>query len=93
MSLESAPDRSYDVPPADERKGKAKAEGDRHLGIPKITHWSTLTRYPADTVAGARQKNVADVKNYWRGVRETSAPWGSLSRKNTPSDLGLHQFD
>jgi hypothetical protein len=44
-------------------------------------------------VAGARQKNVADVKNYWRGVRETSAPWGSLSRKNTPSDLGLHQFD
>src|SRR5271156_3730228 len=65
MSLESAPDRSYDVPPADERKGKAKAEGDRYLGKPIITHRSTLTRYPAGTRASPRQKNVAGM-NYFR---------------------------
>src|SRR5882724_575270 len=65
MSLKSAPDRSYDVPPADERKGKTKAESDRHLGNPVITHRSTLTRHPAGTRAAPRQKNVAGM-NYWR---------------------------
>src|SRR5580700_6942402 len=45
MSLKSAPDLSYDVPPADERKGKTKAESDRHLGNLIVTHRSTLIRY------------------------------------------------
>src|ERR1700693_3831287 len=40
MSLESAPDRSYDVPPADERKGKTRAESDRRLGNLIVTHRS-----------------------------------------------------
>jgi hypothetical protein len=57
--VESAPDRPYDVPPADERKGKAKAEGDRYLGRPKITHPPTLTGHSAGTRATPRQKNVA----------------------------------
>jgi hypothetical protein len=52
MSLESAPDRSYDVPPADERKGKTKAESDRHLGNPTVTHRSTMIRYPAGAKFG-----------------------------------------
>ena len=64
-SLESAPDRSYDVQPADERKGKA-TEGDRYLGKPIITHRLTFTRYPASTRAAPRQKNVAGMNNYWR---------------------------
>jgi hypothetical protein len=64
MSLESAPDRSYDVPPADERKGKTKAESDRHLGNPIVTHRSTLIRYPAGTMTPPRQKNAVGVK-YW----------------------------
>jgi hypothetical protein len=75
MSLESAKDRSYDVPPADERKGKAKAERDRCLGKPIITHRSTLTRYPVGTRAAPRQKNVAGM-NYWRrpaAIRPMSA--------------------
>src|SRR5712675_210892 len=71
MSLKSAPDRPYDVPPADERKGKTKAESDRHLGNPIITHQSTLTRHPAGTRAAPRQKNVAGM-NYWR--RPAAAP-------------------
>jgi hypothetical protein len=58
MSLKSAPDLSYDLPPADERKGKTKAESDRHLGNPIVTHQSTLIRYPAGTMAPPRQKNV-----------------------------------
>jgi hypothetical protein len=62
VSLESAPDRSYDVPPADERKGKAKAEGERDLGKPIITHRPTLTRCPAGTRADLRQKNVSRKK-------------------------------
>jgi hypothetical protein len=65
MSLESAPDRSYDVPPADEREGKAKDEGDRYLGKITITHGSTLTRYPAGTRAAPRQDDVAGM-NYFR---------------------------
>jgi hypothetical protein len=75
MSLESAKDRSYDVPPADERKGKAKAERDRCLGKPIITHRSMLTRYPVGTRAAPRQKNVAGM-NYWRrpaAIRPMSA--------------------
>jgi hypothetical protein len=67
MSLESAPDRSYDVPPADERKGKTKAGGDHCLGTLIITHRSTLIRYRADTMAPPRQKNVASM-NYWRAI-------------------------
>ena len=35
-----APDRSCYFPPADERKGKTKAESDRHLGKSTVTHWS-----------------------------------------------------
>jgi hypothetical protein len=58
-SLQSAPDRAYDVPPADKRKGEAKAESERYLGKPIITHRYTLTRYPAGTMAPSRQKNVA----------------------------------
>jgi hypothetical protein len=65
ISLESAPDRSYDVQPADERKGKA-TEGDRYLGKPIITHRLTFTRYPASTRAAQRQKNVAGMNKYWR---------------------------
>jgi hypothetical protein len=61
MSLESAPDRSYDVPPADECKGKAKADGDHYLGKLIAIHGSTLTRYPAGTMAPPRQKNVAGI--------------------------------
>src|SRR5580700_8444025 len=75
MSLESAKDRSYDVPPADERKGKAKAERDRCLGKPIITHRYMLTRYPVGTRAAPRQKNVAGM-NYWRrpaAIRPMSA--------------------
>jgi hypothetical protein len=66
MSLESAPDRSYDVPPADERKGKAKAEGDRYLGRPIITHRSTLIPHPAGTRAAPRQKNVTGISDFRR---------------------------
>jgi hypothetical protein len=62
MSLESAPDRSYDVPPADERKGKTRAESDRRLGNLIVTHRSTIIRYPAGTMAPPRQKNVAGMK-------------------------------
>ena len=65
MSLESAPDRSYDVPPADERKGKTKAESDRHLGNPTVTHRSTMIRYPAGAMTPPGQKNVVGMK-YWR---------------------------
>jgi hypothetical protein len=65
MSLKSAPDLSYDLPPADERKGKTKAESDRHLCNPIVTHRSTLIRYPAGTMAPPRQKNVVGM-NYWR---------------------------
>jgi hypothetical protein len=75
MSLESAPDRSYDVPPADEREGEAKAEGDRYLGEIIITHGSTLTRYPAGTRAAPRQEDVAGM-NYFRrpaAIRPVSA--------------------
>ena len=60
-SLESAPDRSHDVPPADERKGKATADGDHCLGKLIIIHRSTLTRYPAGTMAAPRRKNVAGI--------------------------------
>ena len=75
MSLESAPDRSYDVPPADERKGKTRAESDRRLGNLIVTHRSTIIRYPAGTMAPPRQKNVAGM-NYWRrpaAIRPMSA--------------------
>jgi hypothetical protein len=75
MSLKSAPDRSYDVPPADEREGKAKAEGDRNLGKIIITHGSTLTRDPAGTRAASRQEDVAGM-NYLRrpaAIRPVSA--------------------
>jgi hypothetical protein len=67
MSPKSAPDLSYDLPPADERKGKTKAESDRHLGNLIVTHRSTLIRYPAGTMAPPRQKNVVGM-NYWRRV-------------------------
>jgi hypothetical protein len=56
MSLKCAPDLSYDVPPANERKGKTRAESDRHLGNLIVTHRSTLIRYPAGTMALPRQE-------------------------------------
>ena len=62
MSLKSAPDLSYNVPPADECKGKTKAESDRHLGNLIVTHRSTLIRYPASTMAPPRQKNVVGME-------------------------------
>jgi hypothetical protein len=34
-----APDWFCYFPPADERKGKTKAESDRHLGKSMVTHW------------------------------------------------------
>ena len=61
MSLKSAPDLSYDVPPADERKGKTKAESGRNLGNLIVTHWSTIIRYPIGTMAHPRQKDVIDM--------------------------------
>jgi hypothetical protein len=62
MSLKSAPDLSYNVPRADERKGKTKAESDRQLGNLIVTHRSTLIRYPAGTMAPPWQKNVVGME-------------------------------
>jgi hypothetical protein len=61
MSLESAPNLSYDLPPTDERKGKTKAESDRYLRKLIISHRAKLTRYPAGTMAASRQKNVVGI--------------------------------
>ena len=58
ISLKSAPDLPYDLPPADERKRKTTAESNRHLGNPIVTHRFTLIRHPAGTKAPPRQKNV-----------------------------------
>lgn len=87
MSLESAPDRSYDVPPADERKGKAKAEGDRYLGNPIVTHRFTVIRYPADTMAPPRQENVVGM-NYKR--RPGWNLWCARTCVRTDSRGGAH---
>jgi hypothetical protein len=61
-SLERTQDISYDLPPADQRKGETGAESDRNLGNPTVTHQSTLIRYPAGTMAPPRQKNVAGME-------------------------------
>jgi hypothetical protein len=47
--------------------GRAVEESDRHLGKSIVTHWLTLCRSPAGTMAGSRQKNAAGVK-YSRGA-------------------------
>jgi hypothetical protein len=64
MSPKSAPDIAYDLPPARERKGKTRADSDRHLGNPIACHRSTLIRDPAVAMASPRQKNVVDM-NLW----------------------------
>jgi hypothetical protein len=89
MSLEGAPDRSYDVPPADERKGKTKAESDRHLGNPTVTHRSTMIRYPAGAMTPPGQKNVVGMK-YWR---RRNRPCASADRSEsaTGSEYPLTQ--
>jgi hypothetical protein len=76
MSLKRAQDFSYDLPPADERKGETGDESDRHLGNSKVTHRSMLIRYPAGTMAPPRQKNVVGL-NSWRWTGWT-APAGFL---------------
>ena len=47
---------------------RIKAESDRHLGKSIVTHWLTLSRHPAGTMAGSRQKNVAGVKTIREGA-------------------------
>jgi hypothetical protein len=88
MSLKSAPDRSYDLPPADERKGQTSAQRDQHLGNLIVTHWSTLIRYPAGTRAAPRQKNVAGM-NYFRrpaAIRPVSAESRGVPRALAGND-------
>jgi hypothetical protein len=55
MSPKSAPDISYDLPPAGQRQGKTRADSDRHLGNPTLCHRFTLIRDPADTMAPPRR--------------------------------------
>jgi hypothetical protein len=57
-SPKSAPDLSYDLPPADECKGETGTESDRDLGNPIVAHRSTLIRHPAGRWRPQRQKNV-----------------------------------
>jgi hypothetical protein len=88
MSLKSAPDLSYDLPPAGERN--------RHLGNPIVTHRSTLIRYPAGTMTPPRQKNAAGVKTMgeahlvaprpqeWRAMR-----WPRSTCRRQPPNPGL----
>jgi hypothetical protein len=88
MSLNSTPDRSYDLPPADERKGQTSAQRDQHLGNLRVTHWSTLIRYPAGTRAAPRQKNVAGM-NYFRrpaAIRPVSAESRGVPRALAGND-------
>jgi len=81
MSLKSAPDLPYDLPPADERKGKTRAESDRHLGNPIVTHRSMLIRYPVGTMAPPRPKNVV-------GMELGGGPAGLMVR----TDLCQHRL-
>jgi hypothetical protein len=56
--FDATPHLSYDLPPADERKGKTKAESDRPLGRSIISHRGRVACYPAGTMADPRQKNA-----------------------------------
>src|SRR5258708_39356389 len=66
----------------DERKGETKAESDRDLGKSIVTHWLTLCRSPAGTMAGSRQKNAAGVK-YSRGACPNIAAASILPPENS----------
>jgi hypothetical protein len=80
MSLESAPNLSYDLPPTDERKGKTKAESDRYLRKLIISHRAKLTRYPAGTMAASRQKNVAGIPVRAPGAAEATPSCGRIEK-------------
>jgi hypothetical protein len=58
MSPKTVQDICCDLPPAGERKGKTKADSDRHLGNPIVCHRFRLIRDPAGTMAPTRRKNV-----------------------------------
>jgi hypothetical protein len=55
------PDIFYDVPPAGERRGKTRADSDRPLDNPIVSHRPTLIRDPVGTMALPRQKNVGEL--------------------------------
>jgi hypothetical protein len=40
-------------------EGETETGSDHHLGKSMATHWPTLCRYPAGTMAGSRRKNQA----------------------------------
>jgi|SRR6266481_8189484 len=63
-----APDRSCYFPPADERKGKTKAESDRHLGKSTVTHWSHALPRSSRHDGGVKAEKRRRHEDYWRGA-------------------------
>jgi len=55
-------------PPADERKGKTKAESDRHLGKSTVTHWSHALPRSSRHDGGVKAEKRRRHEDYWRGA-------------------------